>query len=803
MFKNYLLVAVRTLRRNLGYTTLNVVGLALGITCSLLLFLVIRYETSFDTFHSKAKRIYRFAMEMQGPDGVSNSPGSPFPLLPVLQASLPELKPATQVFQEEGGTFTVPSSNGKQAPKRFREDRTVLFVEPAFFDLFDFPTNGVNVHQALKDPYTVLLTESIAAKYFPGEEAVGKVLRMNNTINLKVTGVIPDAPSNTDFPFIMLASYESFKKLSAFQPEGWNSVNSNQQLYLTLAPGASVSQAEKRLTQLLGQYRDKTMGNQERAVLQPLLEMHYDARYGNFNNRTISKTTLVSLGLIGLFLVLVACINFVNLATAQALRRAKEVGMRKVLGASRQQLMVQFLSETGLITLVALLLSVMFTEMLLPSLNQLLELKMAFRIFESPDVLLYLAVVLVVVTLCSGFYPALILSGFQPISALKSRVATAQTAGLSLRRTLVVLQFTICQVLIICTIVVHNQMEYFNNAALGFDKEAIVIMPVPTGRAKDLMALRPQLEAHSAIKSTSFAVAPPSANITVAMGFRYDDSSKDSGIGANFKLADDHYLKTYNIPLVAGRVYAPSDTMREFLVNETFLRKLGIKTPQEVLGKSLVVNGGTVKGPIVGGIKDFHVGSLRDKIEPVIVSSFSQFYFQVAAKIEQKNAPAAIAHLQKVWSTAYPDDVFSYEFLDDTLARFYKEEQRQASLFKIFSVIAILIGCLGLYGLVAFMVTQRTKEVGVRKVLGASSASIVGLFARDFVKLVLLAFVIAVPISYYFMQQWLKGFTYRIDLSYWVFLAAGGATLLIALATVSVKALRAALSDPVLSLKTE
>ncbi|ALI98898.1 ABC transporter permease [Rufibacter tibetensis] len=803
MFKNYLLVAVRTLKRNFGYTSLNIVGLALGITCSLLLFLVIRHELSYDRFHSKADRIYRINVDNVSANGPGHSAGTPFPMLATLKASLPELSPATHLFNEEGGTFMVLPTNDQEPPKKFREEKNVLFVEPAFFDLFDYSTNGIDGKQALKDVNTVLLTQTIADKYFPGENPVGRVVRMNNKVNLKVTGVIPDAPANTDLPYQMLIDYESSKKISTFVNDSWNSTFSNQQVYFALPPGANLKQAEDRLNEVTAKYRPHSPGEKERYTFQPLTQMHFDERYGNFSNRTVSKITLWALGLIGMFLVLIASINFVNLATAQALRRAKEVGMRKVLGASKPQLMTQFLFETGLITLTALSLSVVFAELLLPQLNKLLELQITFSIVQDPQMMLFLVAVLVAVTFFAGFYPALVISGFQPISALKSKTATAKVAGLSLRRTLVVLQFTICQVLIICTIIVHNQMKYFRSASLGFDKEAIVNISLPSGKAQDLMALRPQLEAHPAIKATSFAIAPPSANIDMNTSFKYDDFSVERNFSVNMKMADEHYLKTFNIPLLAGRMYEKSDTMREFLVNETFLRQVGETNPHAAVGKDLMVNGGQSKGKIVGVVKDFHLASLRDEIPPVVMSTFSDIYMFLNVKLEQKDAKEALAHLQNVYQTAYPDDVFHYEFFDDSIARFYEEEQRQAHLFKVFSVIAILIGCLGLYGLVSFMVAQRTKEVGVRKVLGASSASIVGLFSIDFVKLVLIAFVIAGPISYYFMDKWLQDFTYRINIGSWVFLAAGALTLLIALTTVSVQALRAAFSNPVRALKTE
>ncbi|WP_066830548.1 ABC transporter permease [Rufibacter ruber] len=804
MLKNYFLVAVRTLRRNIGYTTLNVIGLALGITCSLLLFLVISFELSFDTFHRKADRTYRINIDSDDQNGHHQSAGTPLPMYAALKSALPELNPITHMHEEEGGTFALLSSDTTQTLQKFREEGSVMFIDSAFFDLFDFETGGVNVKQALRDPNSILLTESIAKKYFPDGNAVGKVLRMNNTVNLQVKGIIPDAPANTDIPYIMLVAYEASNTInSLFRSDNWNSTSSSEQIYFATAPGASAKQAEDRINEIADRYRQRRPGEKERFTLQPLANLHFNEGYSNYNDRTVGVQTLWALAVIGAFLVIIACINFVNMATAQAMRRAKEVGMRKVLGASRSQLVVQFLSETGLITLAALLVSVVLTELLLPYLNQLLDLSITFSVLENKEVALFLAAVLLLVTFFAGLYPALILSGFKPISALKSKVATARTAGLSLRRALVVLQFTICQVLIICTIVVHDQMEFFRTASLGFDKEAIVTVPIPSASAHKLMPLRQQLEAHAGVSATTFAMSPPSANVTMNMSFNYDDYSIERNFNVNFRFADENYLKTFNIPLIAGRMYQKSDTIQEFVVNETFLKQVGEKSPEAALGKKMVVNGGQNEGRIVGVVKDYHVGSLRETIDPVVMSTWAYFYYNLNAKIEMKDAKAAIAHLQKVWSSAYPDDVFYYEFLDDTIAEFYASEQRQADLFKIFSVIAILIGCLGLYGLVSFMVTQRTKEVGVRKVLGASSLSIVGLFSKDFTVLVLIAFVMAAPISYYFMEQWLQDFNYRIAIGYWVFLAAGAVTLLIALTTVSVQALRAAFSNPVTALKTE
>ncbi|WP_242929017.1 ABC transporter permease [Pontibacter vulgaris] len=808
MLKIYFLTALRSLLRNKSYSVLNIMGLALGITCSILLFLVIKYELSYDAFHTKADRIYRLNVDSNYEDGVFKTTSIHFPAVGILRSNNPGFEKITQLYGEEGGQITVPG-NGKVAPRFFREEAGVGFVEPEYMDLFDFDTGGQDIRPLLREPNTIILTQSKADLYFPGEEAVGKTVKFNNTLTLKVAAVIPDFPTNTDFPFAYLISYASLKNYSPYDLTSWNSLVSNHTAFALLPEHSDVKAMEKNINTTLRKHMPEKRKANEVITLQPLDDIHFNADYGTYSQRTISKEVIWSMALVGLFLVITACINFINLATAQAIKRAKEVGIRKVMGSNQWQLMLQFLGETFIITLMATLISVILTELALPYLNQLLELKITFGIWNNPALQLFLALQIILVTLFAGLYPAFVLSRFQPITALRSRISVQQVAGISLRRALVVVQFTICQVLIICTFIVNEQMLYFRNKDLGFNKDAVVTSFLPQGQAIKLKALRHELLSNPAVENVTFGIAPPAGNITSLTNFGFNNSREDLPFQANLKFVDENYLDVFGLKLIAGRKFKDSenadanDSTLRVLINETMRRKLQLKSPEDALGKSITLSGGRTKGIILGVVEDFHQASLHDPIDPIFLVAQPQSYLYMMAKINVRHNKEALKHLEQVWYKAYPDDVFNYEFLDESIARFYQDEQRQSTLFKVFSFIAIFIGCLGLYGLISFMAAQRTKEIGIRKVMGASILNITILFSKEFVKLVLIAFLVAAPIAYYLMQLWLQDFTYRISIGYWAFILAGIATLVIALVTISFQAIKAALRNPIYSLKTE
>lgn len=802
MLKNYFRTAFRSLLRNKSYSFLNITGLALGITCSILLFLVVRYQLSYDTFHGKADRTYRLVVDFKGATGFK-TPGSHFPLTDLIRSNGNLGFEAITQLQGIGSAQLNILGSANKTSKKLIEDSPIGYAEPSVFDVLDFGLEDKSLGSYLYEPNVVLLTESIAQKYFPGENPVGKVIRLNNKYLLKVAALMPDVPSNSEFPFVMLISYKTIEKEL---PDDWGNLSSSHQTYVVLPDGMNASTAEANLNNFVQRFSTEPRAKQSQVyALQPLHDIHYNTTYhGGFANTPIAKEVIFGMAVAGIILLLTAGINFINLATAQALKRAKEVGVRKVLGGNQRQLIIQFLCETFLVVLIATFLSIVLAELALPYLNEVLQLNISFSLLQDEVLLLFLVLQTLAVTLFAGFYPAFVISSFQPITALKSRVNLQQLGGISLRQVLVVLQFTICQVLIICTILVNDQMEYFRTKPLGFNKEAVVTVYIPPDKGVKKQSLRQELLNSPVIKDVSFSSDAPSSDNINLSNLHFNNSPEDEDFQTHQKFADERYFDLFHLQFLAGKRYADNDSVKYMIINDTMRRTLGLASAEEAIGKQISLGGGDeFKGPIIGVVADFHQTSLHQPIEPMILTRNPEDYSFLSVKIDMNKKQEALAHLEKVWDMAYPDDVFNFEFYDETIARFYEEQARQSLLFKVFSFISIFIGCLGLYGLVAFMAAQRTKEVGIRKVMGASICHITLLFSKEFIKLVLIAFVLAVPLAYYIMHLWLADFTYKITIGYGVFLLAGLITTAIALLTMSSKAIQAAMANPVLSLKSE
>lgn len=806
MLKNYLKTALRNLKRNKGYAFINVLGLAVGIAACLLIFLVIRYETSFDTFHKDRENIYRVASEYHTQDGIDHSGGSAFPTGPALRIDFPQLKQVACIFRSGDDQVTLVDA-AATAVKKFNEE-SFYFAEVQFFQMFNFPWLAGSAETSLKEPNTVVLTQEIAEKYFGNwQQAIGKTIMRNNkeAETYRVTGILQNMPDNTDFPLGIIASYSSLQNTNIkSQLDDWVSTFGQAYTFVKLPGNYSQAQFNKDLVAFVKKHKPAEYVK-DQFVAQPLSELHHDDEYGNFSQRTFSKSVVTALTLIGIFLLIIACVNFINLATAQAVNRSKEVGVRKVLGSNRGQLAFQFMSETAVITLAALFLAMGIAEAVLPLLNKLLAVKMAMNFFADPVLLLFVVAIAIAVTLLSGLYPAIILSGFNPITALKSRITPKMAGGLSLRRVLVVLQFGIAHVLIIGTLIVVSQMDFFRKASLGFDKAAIVNVGIPGDSiSKSKMTyMRDQLVQQPGIMHVSFSYSSPSADGNWNSDFKFDNSTVNTNFSANLKWADPDYFETYKLQFVAGRPYYPSDTAREFVVNETLLKKLGINDPRQALGKQLHFWDGKIDAPIVGVVRDFNSYSLKEPMAPVALSTWKDVYQTINIKIKPDKQKETMAFVEKLWNANFPDYVYQYSFLDETIRNFYRQEDQLSMLYKIFACLAIFISCLGLYGLVTFMAAQRTKEVGIRKVLGASARHIVFILSKEFSLLIIIAFVIAGPIAYYIMHKWLQNYSYRVPLSASIFLLAIVASMLIAWITVGHRAIKAALANPVKSLRTE
>ncbi len=805
MFFNNFKTAYRNLVRNKAYAFMNISGLAIGIAACILIFLVIRFETSFDTFHSKKNNIYRIgSRKINTTDGKEHfSGGVPFPVGPALAAEFPQVKQVARILQREEEPITI--ENPGKDKKKFKTN--LYYSEPAFFTLFDFEWLSGNATTSLTEPNSAVLSKKAAEKYFGDwRNAIGKtVMRGTNKEEIYIIkGILNDVPVNSDFPLEVVISFSSLLHSDIKDNlTDWMSTWSQAYTFAELPANISIPKFNSDLIGFAKKHKPAEYAN-DAFIAQPLSGIHYDDRFGNYRNHTFSRSLITALELIGLFLLLIACVNFVNLATAQAINRSREVGVRKVLGSNRKQLAIQFLSETATITAISLLTAIVLAYVSLPFLNKLLETQMAFNIL-NPVTLFFLIAVFVVVTFLSGLYPAIILSGFNPITALKTKITSKMIGGISLRRALVVFQFGIAHVLIIGTLIVVNQMNFFRNASLGFDKEAIINVPIPGDSISHTKIgyIKEQLLQHTGIKNVSASFGPPSSGANWGTDFKFDHSEKSTPFQANLKWADVDYFKTYNLQLVAGHIYQQTDTVRELIINETTLKKLGITDPKQALGKQIDLWDGSIVAPIVGVVKDFHSNTLRNPMGSVIIAPAKSFYGTLGIKITPGKEKEILSFTENLWNKTFPDYSYDYTFFDQQIANYYKQENQLAQLYKIFAFLAIFISCLGLYGLVSFMAAQRTKEVGIRKVLGATPGHIVYLLSKEFTLLIIIAFVIAAPIAYYIMHEWLNNYTYRIDLTAWVFLLAIVGSMVIAWLTVGYRAIKAALANPVKNLRTE
>jgi putative ABC transport system permease protein len=801
MIKNYLKTSAKILLRNKSYSLLNIMGLSLGITCALIIFLILDLQLSYNQDNKSAERTYRVVIDLHYPDGdIVHSSGVPLPLGAALRSEFPFLEKVATINGLSSAQIAVLGADNTPI-KKFNEKSLfgscIGFVEPSLFDIFDYSWLTPNAAATLNEPNTAVITEKLAHKYFDNDNPIGKMLRVNNKVEVRITGVIKDIPVNTD---LLYEIFISFKTLETYNPKvmsNWENKNSDYRCFVVMAKNQPITQLTNQFETINKKYLAESDAKVYRFQAQPLSDVHYNRTYGG----NVDKAYLWAFALVGLFLIVSACVNFINMATAQALQRSKEVGIRKVIGGTRTQLFWQFMSETAIITMLSVVLGVFLTELLTPSVNALFAGVFTISLHFSLPVLTFLGVLSLVIIFLSGAYPALILSGFKPITALKGKISTRQVGGISTRRGLVVVQFFITQLLIICTIVIAQQMDFSKNMDLGFDKNGILLIDIPKSDKAKKETLRSQLSQIVGVEKMSLNFSPPNYNSNMTNEYQYNNQIKKEGSEINVKVGDDNYLSTFGLQLVAGRNIQKSDSITEAVVNEKFAQEVGEKSSNDVIGKTLTIWGKTV--PIVGVVKDFHAYSTRISIESVCILSNYDNYSRCAVKLNRYNLTTTLPILEKTWNTVYPEYAYQSEWLDENIARFYIAEDIILRFIRGFSFIAILIGCLGLYGLVSFIAAQKTKEIGIRKVLGASMQNILGIFSKEFVALILIAFAIAAPLAWWAMNLWLQGYVYRIHLGFGVFLLAISITLLIAGITIAQQAIKAAVANPVKSLRTE
>lgn len=815
MFKNYFVIAWRNLYRKKAYSLINIMGLAVGIASALLIFLIIHYEFSYDDFQTKKDNTYRVVTtytNYSNGEVTGHQSAAPVPLSNALRSDFPQLEQVAAIWNIGGAQIHIPIPGKDLADeRRVKVTEGIFFVEPSLFSIFTYQWLAGDAKR-LTEPNTVVINQTLAGKFFGNwKEALGQTIQMwSYRIPLQVVGVYKDLPQNTDLEVSMGASYSTFKNINGAwgMENDWQSISWSSECFILLPQATKADYFRKLLSQFVKKYypvSSETDGQKTKTTLslQPLRDMHLNEDFYTFKGDALTHKELWSLGCIGFFLLLVACINFVNLATAQSVTRAKEIGVRKVLGSSRLHLFSQFLQETALLSLVSLIAGYLLAQSALPYINNLIQKPLSLSVIQSPSIFLFLLLLCIVVTLLAGFYPGIVLSGFRPIQALKSKLTTTGTSGIFIRRGLVVFQFVIAQCLLISTIVVVQQMRFFRKQPLGFNQNAVAMVDLPsdsTDRTK-FNYLKTKMLSVPGVTAASFCMTPPASWDMSYQPFYFNDEPEKKDFNIYLMAADTDYVKTFEIGMLAGRLPYANDTARELLVNETLVKKLGFTLPDEVLGKTILFD--SVKLPIVGVMHDFSSQSLKEAIEPIALSTSLNARAILAVRINPSSMHTTMADMQRIFSAIYPTYIYDVHFVDEEVNQFYTSEVLASQLFTIAAALAIFISCLGLYGLVSFMAAQRTKEVGIRKVLGASVQSIVYLFSKEFTVLIGIAFLIAAPVGYYFMHQWLSGFYNHIKINWLVFAIAVFSSILVAWIAVGYKAIKAAIANPVKSLRTE
>ncbi len=810
MFKNYFKIAWRNLARYRFISFINLFGLTVGLTCCLLILTYIINELSYDRYNKDADQVYRVTRTFYNGNGEQTLKLSAIapPFGYYMPSDFPEIQKMTRLL------------NNGSLPFRYKDklinQPDVYFADENLFDVFTVKVLKGNPKTALSDPFSVMLTEETAKKYFGNEDPINKVLRANNQFDVKVTGIYKAFPPNAHLHPDILVSFNTLKDSAVYGAENLrtNWGNNSFFTYIKLPKNYDIKKMEARFSAFLdnhmaGQYGGVKPSKATSLGLQKLTDIHLYSHtdYEAEPNGDIARVYIFSA--IALFILLIACINYMNLSTARSAIRAKEIGIRKVIGARRKELVFQFLSESIIISWVATLFAFICLYFTLPWLNQLSGQELSISLLLKWQVLIPLFLTPFIVGFISGVYPALFMSSFKPVKTLKG-IFKVSGSSINFRKVLVVTQFAISIILIITTIVVFQQLHYMQNASLGYDKDHVVTLPYYGQLNNQYESFRNTLLRNPNIKSVGLSSRIPTGRLLDDMGASAPGADSMVPIKADIRyVATDYdFIPTYGIRMVAGRNFSReygTDTSN-FVINESAVKAVGWKSPEEAVGKDFKY--GTLTGHIIGVMKDFNFESFHEKIKPLIFimpasSGNNSFYNSISLKISGQNVSSALTTLQDAWQRYLPDLPYQYSFLDEKFSKLYQAEQRQETIFTVFACIAIFIACLGLFGLSAFAITQRVKEIGVRKVLGANVGSIVSLLSKDFVKLVLISAIIAFPVAWYAMTKWLQDFAYRIDIHWWVFILAAILTLLVALATVSFQAIKAASANPVKSLRSE
>lgn len=819
MIKNYFITAFRNFGRNKIFSAINILGLSIGISAALVIFLIVYYEFGYDKFQPDGERIYRITMDLKFNGNEGYSSAVPAPLANAVQNEVTGVEQTVPVmtFQGDGNAKVSVPKEGVSKPGVFKKQTDIVFTNPQYFYLMPHKWVAGSAATSLKNPFNVVLSESRAHQYFPSvpvSDVIGKTITYNDDITATVSGVVKDLDERTTLNAVEFISYATIAQThlqNDFMMNVWNDWMAYSQVYVKLSEGTDAKQTEAQLKKLLAKYNKDANKDEQNTMnfhMQPLSDVHFNGLYAGFNQRLAHLPTLYGLLAIAAFLLILGCINFINLTTANATQRAKEIGIRKTMGSSKKQLIFQFLGETFLLTSIATVISIILTPFLLQLFADFIPPGLNFHLLQQPYVITFLLLLTLLVSFISGLYPALILSGYKPSIVLKSLafVNSGETRHAWVRKTLTVSQFVIAQFFIIATMMVSKQISYSLNTDMGFRKDAIVNFNLP-GSWKDSATrskadvFMNKLNAVPGIAMASKGFLSPATEGAAFGNIEYKDGKKEVKETVQVRWGDEHYLDVYNIKIVAGRNVTPLDSIHECLINEEYAKHLGFTNVKDAVNKQLSWN--NTHYTITGVMHDFHQHSTHGLIDPVVFKYGSGDFVHIALQPDSKTWNKSIAAIQDIYKSLYPEEDFNYTFFDDTIAKFYAQEQNTAKLLSWATGLAILISCLGLLGLVMFTINTRTKEIGIRKILGASVTNIISILSTDFVRLVGIAFLIAAPIAWWATYKWLEDFAYRTAMSWWIFILAGIFMLLLALITLSLQTIKAALANPVKALRSE
>lgn len=802
MFKNYLKIAYRNILKQKTYSIINIFGLALGLTACILVGLYIYQDFSYDNYHVNRDRLYRLTTHTTDPAGNYSLLQSSARIAPAIKQEFPELDKVSRVYFSSENLLVFDD-------KKFYEE-DVIFADEDFFEMFSYNTIMGNQDDFLKRKNTAVISQNLAHKYFGDVSPVGKVMKYNDKLDIEVVGVIEDVPVNSHFTFDIAITYSCLTNLSkANMMDNWHGTFGSF-TYVMLHQETNIELFQEKCGIFLTQKKETDDITKHAVELQPIESIHLHSEGDDDVNVHSSIKNVLILGSIALFILILACINFINLTTSRAIKRAREIGVRKVFGAYKGQLIGQFLGESVLVTFIALGIALVMAELSQTFFAQLIGTELIYNIFSNPIILLIIITSTLLIGIFAGMYPAFVLTKYQPSRIMKGNFGKSSSGSNLLRRGLVLFQFTISISLIIITLIISQQTSFMRNFDMGFEKDQVLILKTPTRIGRNYDVIKRELELIPGVTATSASLGVPVMDSGYSTFLLPDLANEEHNFNISIKSIDDDYLDFYEIPLLAGKRLSDlegGDFINLTVINEATVRQLGFASNEEALGKSYTIafgnRDGRYKPEIIGVVKDFHFKSMKSEVSPLLLMRWQGLFKEVSIKLSSQNIPETMKSIKGVWEELYPEHPFDYIFLDEKIDNLYKAEEKSYRVISFFSSIAIFIACMGLLGLTFYTTEQRRKEIGIRKILGASISGIVKNISSEFLKLVVIANVIAWPVSYFLVNKWLMNFPYKIEVGIDVFLLASGLALLISLITIGYTVIRSAAGNPIESIRYE